>query len=68
MNCVETYLERAPRSAELAKMARQIYPSGITHDIRHLDPCCIYVERAEGAHKWDVDGNQYIDLIDFSSM
>ncbi|HEY7805730.1 MAG TPA: aminotransferase class III-fold pyridoxal phosphate-dependent enzyme, partial [Croceibacterium sp.] len=59
---VAAYRERTPRSAELAKAAAGLFPSGITHDARHLDPYSVYVERAQGPHKWDVDGNRYIDF------
>jgi len=38
-----------------------VLPSGIVHDSRYLEPYPIYVNRAEGAHKWDVDGNKYVD-------
>ena len=31
------------------------------HDSRHLDPYPIYVNRAAGSRKWDVDGNEYVD-------
>jgi glutamate-1-semialdehyde 2,1-aminomutase len=55
------YRERTPGSAALAAQARGLLPSGITHDGRHLEPHGVYVERAEGPHKWDVDGNRYID-------
>ena len=57
------YRERTRRSAELAKEARELFPSGITHDSRKLDPYTIYVDRAEGPRKWDVDGNEYIDYF-----
>ena len=57
------YRERTRRSAELAKEARNLFPSGITHDSRKLDPYTIYVDRAEGPRKWDVDGNEYIDYF-----
>ncbi len=57
------YRERTRRSAELAKEARELFPSGITHDSRRLDPYTIYVDRAEGPRKWDVDGNEYIDYF-----
>ena len=57
------YRERTRRSAELAKEARYLFPSGITHDSRKLDPYTIYVDRAEGPRKWDVDGNEYIDYF-----
>ena len=57
------YRERTRRSAELAREARELFPSGITHDSRKLDPYAFYVERAEGPRKWDVDGNEYIDYF-----
>ncbi len=57
------YRERTRRSAELAREARDLFPSGITHDSRKLDPYTIYVDRAEGPRKWDVDGNEYIDYF-----
>lgn len=42
--------------------ARKVIPGGITHDGRHLNPFPPYMSRAEGGHKWSVDG---IELIDF---
>ena len=35
----------------------------MTHDTRLLQPHPLYVERAEGSRKWDVDGNEYVDYI-----
>ena len=58
---IADYVDKTPSSARLAAQARDLFPSGITHDGRHLDPYGIYVERAEGPRKWDVDGNEYID-------
>ena len=60
---VAAYRDRTPGSAELAREATGILPSGITHDARHLDPYGIYVARAEGPRKWDVDGNEYVDYF-----
>lgn len=59
---VQRYREKTPQSEALFAQARAIFPSGVTHDGRHLDPYGIYVDRAEGAYKWDVDGNKYIDF------
>ena len=36
---------------------------GLGHDVRHVAPFPLYIERAEGAYKWDVDGNRYIDYL-----
>src|SRR5262249_19133625 len=50
-----------PRSQALYERARNVIPGGITHDGRHLAPFPVYVDRALGSHKWDVDGNEYVD-------
>ena len=57
------YRAMTPGSAERARTAKRFLPSGVVHDSRHLLPYSIYVERAKGAHKWDVDGNDYIDYF-----
>src|SRR3546814_2275541 len=57
------FRERTPGSAELATEAKTRFPSGITHDARHLKPYGVYVERASGPRKWDVDGNEYVDYF-----
>ena len=41
--------------------ARDVFPSGIVHDSRHMKPHPVYIERAKGARKWDADGNEYVD-------
>src|SRR5262245_58914398 len=58
---VETYRALHPKSAALSERARGVIPGGITHDGRHLSPFPIFIDRAHGAYKWDVDGNQYVD-------
>ena len=58
---VETYRALHPKSAALYERARQVIPGGITHDGRHMVPFPVYMERALGPRKWDVDGNEYID-------
>jgi glutamate-1-semialdehyde 2,1-aminomutase len=60
---VAAYRERTPGSADLAREANQLFPSGITHDARNVDPYGVFIERAQGPHKWDVDGNRYIDFF-----
>ena len=58
---IEAFRCKTPGSAELAKRARRIFPSGITHDARYIEPYGIYVTHAGGSRKWDVDGNEYVD-------
>jgi glutamate-1-semialdehyde 2,1-aminomutase len=55
------YRERTPGSAALAARAAGLFPSGVTHDGRYLEPYGIYALRAAGPYKWDVDGNRYVD-------
>ena len=60
---VAAYRERTPRSGELSQKARRHLPSGIVHDGRKIDPYPVYVNRASGSRKWDVDGNEYVDYF-----
>src|SRR5689334_18154788 len=60
---IAAYRERTPGSADLAREANELFPSGITHDARNVDPYCVFIARAQGPHKWDVDGNRYIDYF-----
>ncbi len=56
------YRARFPGSLSLAERARQLMPSGINHDVRRIDPAPVYIDRASGAYKWDVDDNRFIDF------
>jgi glutamate-1-semialdehyde 2,1-aminomutase len=58
---IDTYRALHPKSQALYERARGVIPGGVTHDGRHLKPFPIYVDRAEGPLKWDVDGNEYVD-------
>ena len=60
---VASYRARTPRSQALAEQAALLLPSGIAHDARHVDPYGVYIDRAQGPHKWDVDGNRYVDFF-----
>ena len=59
----ERYIRLHPQSASLFQQSAQVFPSGVTHDNRHYGPFTIYVERALGSRKWDVDGNEYVDYV-----
>jgi glutamate-1-semialdehyde 2,1-aminomutase len=60
---IAAYRERTRGSERLAAEANDILPSGITHDARYIKPYGIYVERAKGPRKWDIDGNEYVDYF-----
>jgi glutamate-1-semialdehyde 2,1-aminomutase len=58
---VAAFEQRTQTSKARHLEAREVFPSGIVHDSRHMKPHPLYIERAEGCWKWDVDGNKYID-------
>jgi len=57
------YTKKTPGSAALYKRAVDLFPSGVTHDARYLLPHPVYIDRAQGSQKWDVDGNDYVDYF-----
>ncbi len=57
----DRYTAEFPLSRKLYDQARTVFPAGVTHDLRYLEPFPIYVDRAQGGHKWDVDGHELID-------
>lgn len=59
----QDFEERFSGSLAMGKRAGNAIAGGIAHDGRYNKPFPIYIDHAEGAHKWDVDGN---DLIDFA--
>jgi glutamate-1-semialdehyde 2,1-aminomutase len=58
----EAYIRKNPRSAELYPKFGAVFPTGVSHDMRVADPFPICMARGQGARKWDVDGNEYIDF------
>jgi glutamate-1-semialdehyde 2,1-aminomutase len=60
---LSAYESMTPGSAALSKRAQTVLPSGLAHDSRNFDPYPIYVTRAQGPLKWDVDGNRYVDYF-----
>jgi glutamate-1-semialdehyde 2,1-aminomutase len=58
-----TYEAMTPGSAALAAKAQRLMPSGLSHDSRYFDPYPLYIQRALGPVKWDVDNNRYVDYF-----
>jgi glutamate-1-semialdehyde 2,1-aminomutase len=62
MNSIlEDFSKKFPASLQRYEEAKTIFPSGVTHDSRYLKPFPIYITHAAGAHKWDADGNAFVD-------
>ena len=57
----QEYADARPKSKALYERAVKMMPSGAAHDGRVFAPFPFYVDHADGAYKWDVDGHRYID-------
>ncbi len=53
----------APASRKVHGEALSVLAGGVAHEVRHVPPFPIAIERASGPRKWDVDGNEYIDYL-----
>lgn len=53
---------RRERQTALYQRALQTMPGGTDSNFRAWGDDTIYVDRGEGGHVWDMDGNDYIDL------
>ncbi|MFX1576078.1 MAG: aspartate aminotransferase family protein [Promethearchaeota archaeon] len=63
---LEHYKEVTKKSKADWDRSRRIFPGGMSHNIRTfgLDRVHVYppfIQRGDGSHIWDVDGNEYID-------
>jgi glutamate-1-semialdehyde 2,1-aminomutase len=63
MTILARYEEMHPTSAKLARRALGTFPDGVTHDLRQSSPFSLYVERASGSRKRDVDGHELVDYV-----
>jgi glutamate-1-semialdehyde 2,1-aminomutase len=59
---LETYAEQRPKSRAIYAELRERVAGGVGHDLRHSPVTPIYIARAVGARKWDIDGNVYLDF------
>jgi len=59
---LDTYGAQRPKSRALYTGMRDRVAGGVGHDLRFSPVTPIYIERAAGARKWDIDGNEYLDF------
>jgi glutamate-1-semialdehyde 2,1-aminomutase len=60
---LDAYVRLHPGSARLYDESLRVFPSGVTHDLRYVTPFPLFVDRAVGSRKWDVDGNEVICYV-----
>ena len=59
----EYFEKKCPKSKEMISEARNIIPGGVQHNLAFNYPFPIVITKAEGARLYDVDGNEYYDLL-----
>ncbi len=57
------YSARYPASAAQHARAREVLPGGNTRSVLYASPFPLTLTRGEGGQVWDVDGNQYTDML-----
>ena len=55
------YREKFRASAKLYERSSRLFPNGVTHDSRYLQPFPIFANEARGSKKTTVDGHELID-------
>ena len=56
------YISKTRRSRALHDEAVGVMPGGNSRTTTFFDPYPFYIERAQGAHVWDADGNDRLDF------
>ena len=57
---VKKYTEMNKKSKEMIDEAKKFIPGGVQHNLAFNYPFPIAVNKASGAHLWDIDGNKSI--------
>jgi glutamate-1-semialdehyde 2,1-aminomutase len=57
----KAYERKFPTSLKRYQEAVDIFPGGVTHDARYFKPFPLFMSHADGAYKWDLEGNRFID-------
>lgn len=61
---IENYFEKkCAGSKQMIEKAKVNIPGGVQHNLAFNYPFPLVIEKAEGAHLWDIDGNKYIDFL-----
>ena len=56
------FVQRQPKSAELAARPRGVLAGGVTSNWQITQPQPVWLSHGAGAKVYDVDGNEYVDL------
>ena len=59
----EYFDKKCARSKEMITKAKEVIPGGVQHNLAFNHPFPIVITKAEGAKLYDLDGNEYYDLL-----
>ncbi len=59
----EYFAKKCATSKEMTDTAKTIIPGGVQHNLAFNYPFPIVITKAEGAKLYDIDGNEYYDLL-----
>ena len=59
----EYFAKKCAGSKEMTDTAKTIIPGGVQHNLAFNYPFPIVITKAEGAKLYDIDGNEYYDLL-----
>ena len=59
----EYFEKKCARSKEEISVAKNIIPGGVQHNLAFNYPFPIVITKADGAKLYDIDGNEYYDLL-----
>ena len=57
----QIFLARNRKSQELYERAMKSMPGGVTSSWSSTRPIPVWIDRGQGSHVWDADGNEYVD-------
>ncbi len=57
------YISKTKKSKEIYEEARHYLAGGVPGGARYRRPHPLYIKEARGGKFWDVDGNEYIDIL-----
>jgi len=61
---VEAFRKKTPKCRDEYHRTAEVLPMGSPGGLGSLGvPYDLYIERAEGCHYWDMDGNRYLDMF-----
>ncbi|MBQ2438176.1 MAG: aminotransferase class III-fold pyridoxal phosphate-dependent enzyme, partial [Clostridia bacterium] len=59
----EYYGQKCQKSREMIEEAKSVIPGGVQHNLAFNYPHPLVFTKAEGAKLYDIDGNEYYDLL-----